>query len=105
MDLRTSWLSIALVEVQDGRVIPHESWSSVGCFGDIHFVQFRLSTTRNLLRPQLHELLLEVIELLLQFILVLAPELRGLDFAGRLQNLCQFLSNNSTASECHRIPF
>ena len=51
---------------------------------DVHFVEFRLRTTSNLLRPELDELLLQLIELLLQLILVLAPELAGFYFAGRL---------------------
>ena len=57
--------------------------------GAVHFGQFRLSTAGDLLRPQLYGLLFEIIELLLQFIFVLAPELRSLDFGCRLRNLCQ----------------
>lgn len=52
---------------------------------DVHLVQLALSTTGNLLGPQLDELLLQLIALLLQLLLVLAPELVGLDFAGRLR--------------------
>lgn len=50
----------------------------------IHFVQLALRTTSNLLCPELDELLLQVVELLPQLLLVLPPELRRLDFAGRL---------------------
>ena len=51
----------------------------------IHLAQFRLCASSDLLCSQLHQLLLQLIELLLQFLLVLAPELGGLHFAGRLQ--------------------
>lgn len=51
---------------------------------DAHLVQFALRTAGNLLCPQLHELLLLLLELLAQVLLVLAPELRGLNLAGRL---------------------
>ncbi len=48
----------------------------------IHSGQLRLRAAGNLLCAQLHELLLQIIQLLPQFILVLAPKLCGLDFAG-----------------------
>lgn len=51
---------------------------------DAHLVQFALRPAGNLLCPQLHELLLLLLELLAQVLLVLAPELRGLNLAGRL---------------------
>ena len=46
-----------------------------------------MRTTGDLLCSQLHELLLQLVELLLQILLVLAPKLGGLDLAGRLRQL------------------
>lgn len=53
----------------------------------VHLVQLALSTTGDLLSPELDELLLQLIALLLQLLLVLAPELRSLDLAGRLHRI------------------
>lgn len=52
---------------------------------DVHLVEFRLCATSNLLCPQLNQVLLEIIELLPQLLLVLAPKLGCLDLSGRLQ--------------------
>lgn len=51
----------------------------------VHLVQLGSSATSNLLCPELDELLLEVVELLLELLLVLAPERLSLDLSGRLR--------------------
>jgi hypothetical protein len=53
---------------------------------NVHLAQLRLGTTGDLLGAQGHELLLEIIKLLLEVLLVLAPELLASDLAGRLLN-------------------
>jgi hypothetical protein len=53
---------------------------------DVHLAQLGLGTTGDLLGAQGHELLLEIIKLLLEVLLVLAPELLASDLAGRLSN-------------------
>jgi len=55
---------------------------------NVHLGQLALRATRNLLCPELDKLLLQFIELLPQLLLVLAPELRCLNFAGRLPYTC-----------------
>lgn len=57
---------------------------------DVHLVELGLRTAGNLLCPQLHQLALELVELLLQLLLVLAPELGGLDLAGGLSRARQY---------------
>lgn len=52
--------------------------------GVVHLVELRGSAASNLLCAQLHQLGLQVIELLLELVLVLAPKRRGLDFSGGL---------------------
>lgn len=84
IDLRTSWLvimSVFVVSFFSSRFSPS---SRCMVYRHVHLAQLRLGTTSDLLGPQLHKLGLEVVELLLQFLLVLAPELGGLDLAGRL---------------------
>lgn len=73
----------------------------------IHLVELRRSTASNLLSAQLHELGLQVIELLLKLLLVLSPERRGLDFAGRLRAqllVCIFgaLTRRHVVERCRR---
>lgn len=53
---------------------------------NVHLAQLGLGTTGDLLGAQGHELLLEIIKLLLEVLLVLAPELLASDLAGRLLN-------------------
>lgn len=53
----------------------------------VHLRELAARTTSDFLCPQLHELGLEVLELLLEVFLVLAPELGGSDFAGRLSRV------------------
>lgn len=65
-----------------------------------HLAQLRLGTTGNLLGAQSHELLLELIELLLEILLVLAPKLLGSDLAGRLFTKKPPVSISSSFSRC-----
>ena len=85
IDLRTSWLG----HVSHNRRFAGLQTSSV--LQNVHLVELRLCTSCDLLRPQLNELGLEVFQLLLELILVLAPELRCLDFSGRLF-VCKYRS-------------
>lgn len=70
------------------RLPPLQGYFGIGIGGllDAHLAQLRLGTTGDLLGAQSHELLLELIELLLEILLVLAPKLLGSDLAGRLSN-------------------
>ena len=62
---------------------------SVGSWVFVHSGQLRLGAAGDLLCSQLHELRLELIELLLQVVLVLSPERSDLDFGcGRLSRAC-----------------
>lgn len=52
--------------------------------GGVHLAELGLGTTSDLLGAQLHELLLQLIQLLLEVLFVLAPKLGSLDLARRL---------------------
>jgi hypothetical protein len=67
---------------------------------DVHLAQLGLGTTGDLLGAQGHELLLEIIKLLLEVLLVLAPELLASDLAGRLSN--PPVSTSSSIRNCAR---
>lgn len=67
---------------------------------NVHLAQLGLGTTGNLLGAQGHELLLEIIKLLLEVLLVLAPELLASDLAGRLLN--PPVSTSSHIQNCAR---
>lgn len=67
---------------------------------NVHLAQLGLGTTGNLLGAQGHELLLKLIELLLEVLLVLAPELLASDLAGRLLN--PPVSTSSHIQNCAR---
>ena len=66
----------------------------------VHLAQLGLGTTGDLLGAQGHELLLEIIKLLLEVLLVLAPELLASDLAGRLLN--PPVSTSSHIQNCAR---
>lgn len=56
---------------------------------DVHPGELGRSAAGNLLRAELDELLLEVVELDLEVVLVLAPEGCGLDLCGRLSEIAR----------------
>ena len=63
---------------------------------DVHLCELRRCTAGNLLCSELNELLLEFLELLLEIVLVLAPELGRLDLSGRLPHIsCIRLSSDT----------
>jgi hypothetical protein len=55
-----------------------------GGFSVVHSGELALGTTGNLLSAELDQLGLQLLELSLELILVLAPELASLDLSGRL---------------------
>lgn len=78
IDLRTSWLFVMLV-------LPKSSIQFFLARIYAHLGELRCVPAGNLLCAQLNELALQIIELLSEVLLVLRPELGGLNFACRLR--------------------
>lgn len=78
---------MCLFDVFSFPMIPSLSWYSIrGAGGSVvHSGELALGTTGNLLGAELDQLGLQLLELSLELILVLAPELASLDLSGRLR--------------------
>jgi hypothetical protein len=75
----------------------------MACWWYAHLCELRGRTAGDLLNAQLTQLSLQLAELLLQVLLVLAPESTGLDFSGLLQ--CTLAPHYNSISQYPRSIF